>query len=722
MGDGKTELFNSTLLPWVLIAGVLSGGLWRAAPAPDNGTPRDSRASGERSESGPGPTPWISDLRPVMESLDDTLGANEPQRQSSSDVALQPTGEARDAQILTAMATLRAGLDRLINPAQPASCDVTGLQASAATLAAWLLDDTSNGKPRATAARALLDEYRDWRLLDDLAKRTLPDQGSTAAPVYTIDFIVATVPDYVDSNSGWLADQGLAALQSGMVEEKFLFDRVKLVDWSRSQVGAASVLASSLLHERQPGAIIFRRVDGKAVQMQVVLVVLETPTAGVHQAALRNSLRFIRAWNACAKRDGILRVLGPSFSGSTLSLASVIGEAPFVAAFTRRIVVSGSATAGENIARMKEFSNGAIYRTTVQPTAVLQERMARFLSSINPAWKDGQGVALLTESNTAFGGDAGNKAPKPGEDDTQQKPFAQAKIFNFPLHVAQLRSDAPALEQPGALLSGPIIPLDMRETVPPSDLIPALRPQLTSPVVGSTVDSILDAIRHEKLSAVGILATDDRDVLFLSREVKRSSPDVQLFLFGTHGLYLHPDYVPYLRGALVASSYALTLANQPEVSKGSDPEHRQPFPSMSAAGTFYATRALLSLTPTNEFREPYSLEYCAPGATAISNCVPVAPVSINVIGEDGYWTVTAAAPPAKTEAVETDPDQVPSPSQLNIAELPALPLQFVIGSKLVVAILAIHLAVLLRITRAQKKGPKTRHSSNCHSCGCLCRR
>ena len=318
---------------------------------------------------------------------------------------------------------------------------------------------------------------------------------------------------------------------------------------------------------------------------------LETPTAGVHQAALRNSLRFLRAWDACATRKSrTLRVLGPSFSGSTLSLASVIGEAPFRAAFDPRIVISGSATAGENIQRMKDFSQGAIYRATVQPTAVLQERMARFLESLNPAWKDGDGVALLTESNTAFGGDAGKsgkdaaKAPAAGGAGTWREPFAKAKSFNFPLHIAQLRSDAPALAQPGALLSGPVIPLNMRETIPPSDLIPALRPQLTSPVVGSTVDSILDAIRHEKLSAVGILATDDRDVLFLSREVKRASPDVQLFLFGTHGLYLHPDYVPYLRGALVASSYALTLANQPEVAKSSDPQHRQPFPSMVGGG------------------------------------------------------------------------------------------------------------------------------------------
>ena len=379
----KSELFNNPLIPWVLIAGVLSGGLWRAAPAPDAGKPGDSGASAERTEGESGPVPWISDLRPVMESLDATLGratdgSNGSELQSSAGVALQPKGEARDTQIFQAMATLRTGLDRLISPTEQSCGDVTALQASAATLGAWLLDDdASSGKPRATAAKGLLDEYRDWRLLEDLASRTQPDPRDTGAPTYAVDFIVATVPDYVDSNSGWLADQGLAALQSGMVEEKFLFDRVKLVDWSRSQAGAASVLASSRLHERQPGAIIFRRVAEKTVQIQVVLVVLETPTAGVHQVALRNSLRFLRAWDACAKRNSrTLRVLGPSFSGSTLSLASVIGEAPFRAAFDPRIVISGSATAGENIQRMKDFSHGAIYRATVQPTAVLQERMA----------------------------------------------------------------------------------------------------------------------------------------------------------------------------------------------------------------------------------------------------------------------------------------------------------------------------------------------------------
>ena len=135
-----------------------------------------------------------------------------------------------------------------------------------------------------------------------------------------------------------------------------------------------------------------------------MLTVLETPTAGVHQVALRNSLWFLRAWNACSNvANASLRVLGPNFSGSTVSLATVLGEAPFSTSFSPRIVITGSATADENVEKMKTFSNGAIFRAAVQPTSVLMARMAAYLESINSSWKDGNGVALLNESNTAFG-------------------------------------------------------------------------------------------------------------------------------------------------------------------------------------------------------------------------------------------------------------------------------------------------------------------------------
>lgn len=385
----KSELYGSPLIPIVLVAGILSGSLWRSTPPADTGKPGDSSSSGDKSDGASAASvSWVSDLRPVLESLDGALGAHVGNAGASplngaTEVMLAAKGAARDQQVLNAMVGLRMGLGRLSSVTEPATCgDGAALQADANVLGAWTLaDDGGEGKIRGAEARVLLDGFRDWRLLADLATGVKRSREGPDHPAFSVDFIVATMPDYVDSNSGWLADQALAATQSAMAQEKYLFDRVRLVDWSRASAGPLTVLSGSRLHERQPGAIIFRRVEDKNVSMQVVLTVLETPTAGVHQVALRNSLWFLRAWNACSGvENASLRVLGPSFSGSTVSLAMVLGEAPFRSSFSRRIVVTGSATADENVEMMEKFSNGAVFKAAIQPTSVLKARMAEYLS------------------------------------------------------------------------------------------------------------------------------------------------------------------------------------------------------------------------------------------------------------------------------------------------------------------------------------------------------
>ena len=159
--------------------------------------------------------------------------------------------------------------------------------------------------------------------------------------------------------------------------------------------------------------------------------------------------------------------------------------------------------------------------------------------------------------------------------------------------------------------------------------------------------------------------------------------------------YLYPDYIPYLRGALVASSYSLSLANQPEIGDkwpcnthdrsatqaniGDEPKRcpREPFQSMGAEGIFHATLALLS-KKYDPVAKPYA-PYCHGDASPKPSpeglpCVLVAPVSINVIAEDGYWTLpdvllkwpasrrasnlTAASLPT------AEPQTVPPPSRL----------------------------------------------------------
>jgi hypothetical protein len=168
----------------------------------------------------------------------------------------------------------------------------------------------------------------------------------------------------------------------------------------------------------------------------------------------------------------------------------------------------------------------------------------------------------------------------------------------------------------------------MREATPPADQLPALRPQLTSPVVENQINGILDNLQHEGVSAVGIVATDERDVLFLARLLKRQAPDVQLFFTGNNLLYLHTDYLPYVRGALVASTYPLYLPNQ------NRPGKRELFQSMVAEGVFNAVQLQMNgATPINGSK-PTLWDYCSPSRQS-GPCVP--PVWISVVGDDGFW-------------------------------------------------------------------------------------
>src|SRR6266513_1776680 len=171
----KSDLSSNPLIPLVLVAGVLSGSLWRSTPPADTGKPGDSSSSGDKSDGASAPVPWVSDLRPVLESLDGALGARAGSAGTSplnraTTVALAAKGDARNQQILQAMVGLRTGLDRLSSP-EPATCDEgAALQSDADVLGAWMLaDDGGDAKTRAAEARALLDEFRDWRLLSGLA-------------------------------------------------------------------------------------------------------------------------------------------------------------------------------------------------------------------------------------------------------------------------------------------------------------------------------------------------------------------------------------------------------------------------------------------------------------------------------------------------------------------------------------------------------------------------
>ena len=231
---------------------------------------------------------------------------------------------------------------------------------------------------------------------------------------------------------------------------------------------------------------------------------------------------------------------------------------------------------------------------------------------------------------------------------------------------------------------------------------------MDGPIVESQVNSIIDVIRHRRLTLVGIVATDERDVLFLAKMVKRDVPDVQLFWIGANLIYLHSDYAPYTRGALVASTYPLYIADQRpqnEPGQAGATRRREAFQSAAAQGVFNATLVQLG-------EEDKLIDYCTGGDDGGRACAP--PMWVSVIGDDGFWPLTHESfegfkpwtrqqdPFNRSRKAQFDPSPLyaadhaanPSPS------LP-LPTPTRVLAIAIVAFVAIHLWVAVRLGRTR---------------------
>ena len=145
-------------------------------------------------------------------------------------------------------------------------------------------------------------------------------------------FLVALLPDPVDSHIGWLFDPFLEALERAAEAAGYALDRFRL-PWGSSASARAqctgevtasgtkkpSACAPLLVHEREPGVLIFRPTkapEGENAQLFVVFLVGETPTGGVQKLAFAKALDRIAECQPAS-----ISILGPTFSGSARSLA-----------------------------------------------------------------------------------------------------------------------------------------------------------------------------------------------------------------------------------------------------------------------------------------------------------------------------------------------------------------------------------------------------------------
>ncbi len=439
----------------------------------------------------------------------------------------------------------------------------------------------------------------DLVVVDHVARDFVEKRG------YFPEALIATVTDPLDSHDGWTFDPRMDSIMRAIEASGFLLDR-SYVPWRYAPDRKPGAKADRAPDATRFGLILFRRPVGR--RLLRLYVVGETPTWGINRDAFAAVIARLK--HELPAKTKKIRILGPAYSGSALSLHLALGDAAVAlkdrsGPRVRFVVRSGSATRFTNREIIEDASDGVAYRqvdyrTTVLPDGSVVQALWCYLEErgVRP-----ENVALLRESATAYA-----RAPrfedKNGSKHEERVSCCKAPDrcrpkfeISFPMQISQVRnayernnllkrSDQPQQ----SVTPQKTLELSLDDTGDPRDVLQPVTPAMSASLNELVLSNILRAISSESVLYVGIMATDARDKLFLGRAIHANAPDVRLFTYETDLLYAHRDYEEFLDGMLVASSYPLfTRTLEEDVPDNT----RLQFSSQGAEGTYNATLALL---------------------------------------------------------------------------------------------------------------------------------
>jgi hypothetical protein len=523
---------------------------------------------------------------------------------------------------------------------------------------------------------------------------------------YEVDFLIATIPDPIDSRLPYLFDRNLSSMERAVEADNYVLDRFDLpwLEELRERQGAKGAGEKTAGNEndgqsphsfeQDPGLVLFRNPepvhspDGGPPTAHALLLFLvgETPTSGIHKEAMLSALGQIDEFCSSQGLAGVattpqnvlthdgsacetIKILGPSFSGSAESLDFALHSWLKSHLKARFRIVSGTATAirftsdtspdcYSHFQLPHEIDHPAFASTVVRDILALNVLLRYLQSKGNP---QGFRVALLTEGNTAYGSSlSGAIRPKiPKECST---PIVHPVTnLPFPLHISRLRSELERARQERQQSSQQQTPNpEFSQTLPlPTEddsedakdsIAPASQLDISSSEL--MLSDLLSTISREQISYVGIAATDVRDVIFLAREIREHSPSTVIFTLNGDLLFAHPEANPNTRGMLVVTPYPLFALNQLWMShtnpdKPNIGSRRILFPDQGSEGVYNAMLSLLG-------DDDELLEYGSPFESWTPGDPRVPPLWIVAVGRDGFWPV-AIRPRAACDRDATHP-------------------------------------------------------------------
>jgi hypothetical protein len=392
----------------------------------------------------------------------------------------------------------------------------------------------------------------------------------------SVKTMIATIPDVVDSGLGYQFETALQALRRGVEAEvgaKSYFRDRSFLPWDDRGAEAAQQRDSVACRTSTPGLILFRGGDANRGRLFAMLLVGESPTTGLRQAAMLTALEVEKRFaqyreqqSGDGERAREIPIIGPTFSGSAQSLRLVLKNFADPDQNSEPVtfrIISGTATGsrvpgwlgrrGEPLTATSTIS----YAATTVPAAAVECSYLSFLAHRLGVPDDGRepatlsGVATLSESGTEFGATTEGPGCR----------YRAGHSLHFPFHVSSLRDAYEDLDQQGSqakkdagIARATSLDVSLREGRVPLD-VESAPSQKTRTAQDIALVHVLERISTSHVRHLAIHATDVGDAIFLARKIRDVAPDVRLAFFDADALLLHANFRRELIGSLVVSPY-----------------------------------------------------------------------------------------------------------------------------------------------------------------------
>jgi hypothetical protein len=380
----------------------------------------------------------------------------------------------------------------------------------------------------------------------------------------TIEFLIAMVPDPVHTRLAVFTDASIQALQKAAeaAEWEFATQWLPWYDVPDSEEKEGAQRRKDRLdirnQEKQPGLLIFRHVATHGPhpkfdpRLLFVFVVGETPTAGINGYEFKNARAYMKTLSE--KDLPVVRIQGPSFSGSFLSLSELINDDR--KDHDRKYVVrSGTAVSNRNVdAFITAIGEKSDFYAANES---LQDQKSHFCAVLGDLHISRDQAAFLVEDETGLS--HGFNEPLICFD--KDRPI---RVLHFPREMSNLRNayreavDTSHSEKAPA----PDVNFSIKDPESGEDSVPVFSKMQTPLSQNAVLGEIINEIQRERIRIVNVVATNVLDLLFLGGVLRRQCPDTRLLIVFPDLLFVQAAQTQPLTGTLAISTYPLFFARK----------------------------------------------------------------------------------------------------------------------------------------------------------------